>query len=435
MKNQVNIGLIGFGVVGSGTLQLIKQHKKDIEARVGAPVKVIWLCSLEDNQSKWIDSSIRQTKNWRDVISDPRVDCIVELIGGTNPARQLVGAALNAGKHVVTANKAILAKHWDEIFGLAHRKKRLVYFEASVGGGIPVIQALNEGLAGNEIQKMVGILNGTTNYILTKMLEAGVSFQEALKNAQQSGFAEANPTFDVEGVDTAQKISILGSLALGRWVNPKRVYCEGITHIQPEDMQLAKSLLKSTIKLMAIAEQTSRGWVFRVHPTLVPNSHPFANVRNEYNAVMLKGNAVDDVMLYGKGAGKFPAASAVLSDIIFISRHIANQTADRIPYVVERTHKKVRLASMSKVKTRYYMRVTTVDKPGVLAKISSILGRNNVSLASVHQDVPDNGKSGRSGVSILLLTHVVPESKVMKSIKSIDRLPTTRSKTVMIRME
>ncbi len=434
MKSHVNLALVGFGTIGSGTLQLLKEHRRDVEARVGAKVRMKWICAKEYKYPQLIDKTIRKTKNWQDVINDPDVDCVIELMGGTHPALDVVTAALKAGKHVVTANKAILSKHWNDIFGTAERMRKLVYFEAAVGGGVPVVQALNEGLAGNKIHKIVGILNGTTNFILTQMQETGASFDEALKAAQVAGFAEANPTFDIEGIDAAQKISILASLAAGQWLSPDHVTSEGISRLQSTDSRIIQERFNCTIKLLAIAEKTPRGWILRVHPTLVPNAHPFAHARNEYNAIALHGNAVGEVMLYGKGAGRLPTASAVLSDIIFISRQIANGTAGRVPYVSRRDHQTVEFGSMNDVRCRYYLRITTLDKPGVLSKLTGILGKNKVSLASVHQDTFGN-QSAPSSVTVILLTHESREADVQASVKAIDRLSTTKAKTVLLRME
>ncbi len=434
MKSQVTIGLIGFGVVGAGTLELLNEHRRDIESRVGAKVRLKWICSRRRKNSRLIPRGARQTADWREVVSDPEVDCVLELIGGTDPARRLIVSALKSGKHVITANKAVLSKHWDEIFGIAHRRRKLVYFEAAVGGGVPVVQALNEGLAGNEIHKIVGILNGTTNFILTRMMESGVDFQAALEQAQAAGFAEADPRFDVDGIDTAQKISILGSLAAGRWIPPHKVYGEGIRRLEPIDIRLIQDRLNSTVKLLGIAEKTSRGWILRVHPALVSKNHPFANVRNEYNAISIHGNAVGDVMLYGKGAGRLPTSSAVISDLIFLCRQIANGTAGELPYVSRLDHRTLKLAPMSQVLCRYYLRINTLDAPGVLSRITGILGRNRVSIASVHQDTFEESSSVRA-VPIILLTHISREADVQASVRAIDRLPSTKARSVLIRME
>ena len=434
MKDKVTLGLIGFGVVGSGTVELLKRNRKEIEARVGAPVHLKWICSRSRKKSPLIDRSIKQTTRWKEVVTDPEVDCVVELMGGTDPAKDVVLSALQHGKHVVTANKAILSQHWDEIFRVATQRGKLVYFEAAVGGGVPVVQALNEGLAGNDIYKIVGILNGTTNFILTRMKEHGLSFGAALKQAQAAGFAETDPTFDIDGTDAAQKVSILASLATGQWIPPEKIYCEGIANIHAIDMHLIEERLKSTIKLLGIAEKTDKGWIFRVHPSLVALSHPFANVSNEYNAISLYGDAVGNVMLYGKGAGRLPTSSAVISDIIFLCRQIDNGTAGQLPYVNWDSETHVEFGEMADLSSRYYLRVTTLDRPGVLAKITNILGRHRVSIASVHQDTFEETNS-RKSVPIILLTHMTREEDMQASVKEINRLPSIKAPPVLLRME
>ncbi len=415
-------------------MQLLNQQRRDIEARVGARLNIKWLCSRGKKSSPYLPKGIRQTRNWKDVVFDPQVDCVVELIGGTSPAKEAVMAALNNGKHVVTANKAILAKYWDDIFNLARKKRRLVYFEAAVGGGVPIVQAINEGLAGNRIRRIVGILNGTTNFILTRMQEAGESYSSALAAAQKAGFAEADPTFDVEGIDAAQKISILGSLATGQWIRPQKIHTEGISKLQLTDMRIVKNLLHKTIKLLAIAELRNHGWVLRVHPALVSQLHPFANVRNEYNAISVLGDAVSDVMLYGKGAGKLPTSSAVVSDIIFLCRQIANGTAGQLPYVSPGAEKSAPVVSMDHIVSRYYLRVTTLDKPGVLSKITGILGKKNVSIATVHQDEAELSGRGKA-VSVVLVTHLNAEKNVQAAVREINKLSSTKAATVVLRME
>ncbi len=434
MRSKVTLGIIGFGVVGSGTVEMLKRNRKDIEARVGAPLELKWICSRSKKKSPLIDKSVKQTTNWKDVVTDPEVDCVVELMGGIEPAKSVVISALQHGKHVVTANKAILSHHWNEIFEVATQRSKLVYFEAAVGGGVPVVQSLNEGLAGNQINKVVGILNGTTNFILTRMKENGLSFGAALKQAQAAGFAEADPSFDIEGIDAAQKISILGSLSAGNWVPPEKIHCEGISKLQPIDLRLVNDKLNSTIKLLAIGENTEKGWIFRVHPTLVALTHPFANVRKEYNAVSLYGDAVGHVMLYGKGAGRMPTSSAVVSDIIYLCRLIDNGTAGQLPYVNWAPDVRVKFAPMSDLMSRYYLRITTLDRPGVLAKITGILGRYRVSIASVHQDTFEESVSKRS-VPIILLTHSTREADMQASVRAIDKLPSIKAPSVLLRME
>lgn len=435
MKERVTLGLIGFGVVGSGTVEMLRTHRQDIEDRVGARVELKWICSRRKKSSPLIDKSVRQTNDWRKVVSDPEVDCVIELMGGTEPARSVVLAAIKNGKHVVTANKAILSKYWDEIFDMAEKRHRLVYFEAAVGGGVPVIQSLNEGLAGNEITRIIGILNGTTNFILTRMQESGLNFAKALKQAQAAGFAEANPAFDVDGVDAAQKMSILSSLATGQWIPPENIYCEGISKLKLIDFKLIQERLNGTIKLLGIAENTEKGLVVRVHPTMISRTHPFANVRNEYNAVLLHGNVAGDVMLYGKGAGRQPTSSSVMSDIIYMCRQIANRTAGQLPYVTRLpTRKRLSMADMSEVRSRYYLRITTMDRPGVLAKITGILGRHHVSIASVYQDMFEETSSKRS-IPIILLTHVTREADMQASVREINRLTSISAASVLLRME
>lgn len=435
MKSKVRIALAGCGVVGSQTLQLLREHKADVESRVGAPVEVAWVLSRHRKPAKLVGSGVRQTTRWKDIVGDPTVDCVVELIGGTEPALSIVLASLRAGKHIVTANKAILSQHWDEIFRISQMRRKLVYFEAAVGGGVPVVQAINEGLAGNHISKIAGILNGTTNYILTRMQEARLPYAKALKEAQAAGFAEADPSFDVDGVDAAQKISILASLATGVWIPPQKVHCEGITRLRPIDIRLIEERLGSVVKLLAIAEETEDGWILRVHPTLVPRNHPFANVRNEYNAVLIHGNAAGDVMLYGKGAGGLPTSSAVLSDIIFLCRQIATGTAGHLPYVSRPEYKEPELPSFDRLISKYYLRVTGTDKPGVLSQVTGILGRNNVSIASVHQDNFEDASTGLRGVPIVLLTHESREADIAASVKAIDRLSSVQARTIVLRME
>lgn len=435
MKSKVRIALAGCGVVGSQTLQLLREHEADVESRVGAPVEVAWVLSRHRKPAKLVGSGVRQTTRWKDIVDDPTVDCVVELIGGTEPALSIVLASLRAGKHVVTANKAILSQHWDEIFRISQMRRKLVYFEAAVGGGVPVVQAINEGLAGNHISKITGILNGTTNYILTRMQEAHLPYAKALKEAQTAGFAEADPSFDVDGVDAAQKISILASLATGAWIPPQKVHCEGITRLRPIDIRLIEERLGSVVKLLAIAEETEEGWILRVHPTLVPRNHPFANVRNEYNAMLIHGNAAGDVMLYGKGAGGLPTSSAVLSDIIFLCRQIATGTAGHLPYVSRPEYKEPELPNFHRLISKYYLRVTGTDKPGVLSQVTGILGRNNVSIASVHQDNFEDPSARPRGVPIVLLTHESREADIAASVKAIDRLSSVQARTIVLRME
>jgi len=436
MKNKVTLGLIGFGTVGAGVAKILQAHVREMERRCGARLHLKYICgrSLRPRPGVRLSPETRFTRDWKELIHDPELDIVIELIGGYEPARTMIEAALAADKHVVTANKAVLSKHWGDLFELAARRRRLLYFEASVGGGIPVIQALNEGLAANRIERILGILNGTTNYILTRMERQGENFQTALKDAQRAGFAEADPAFDVDGIDAAHKIAILASIATGGWARLKDVYREGITHLEPVDLLMGRERLDSTIKLLGIARWAPEGLELRVHPTFVPRQHPFANVRDEYNAVCIEGDAVGDVILYGKGAGQMAAASAVVSDIIFLARQVASGTAGQIPYVNYDSSRSPRVRPVEDLVSRYYLRLTTLDKPGVLGRIAGILGRCGVSIASVYQNVEDGGLSGAKQVPIVLITHKGREKSVQMARRVIDRLPSVRKKTSLIRI-
>jgi homoserine dehydrogenase len=427
--------LIGLGTVGTGVVQMLQKNKSLIEAKVGAPVELAMVCdrSAKPAEFKKLGISALFTRKPEDVLLNSDIDIFVELIGGYEPARTFVMKALHAGKHVVTANKALLAKYWGDVFEHTRIYRRLVYFEAAVGGGIPVIQALNEGLAGNRITKIVGILNGTTNYVLTRMSQAGLDYATALKEAQMAGFAEADPTFDVEGVDTAHKIAILASIASGSWVRLSDVVTEGITKLDARDMEFLRREFGYVIKLLGIARLTEKAVEVRVHPALIAETHPFANVQNEYNAVKINGDAVGDVMLYGRGAGKLAAASAVVSDITYVARQVAAGTAGKLPFVSgDHTHhlKAIAKAEMS---SRFYLRFSVADKPGVLASISGILSHFGVSISGVYQ--PENGFKNARGSTIMILTHLTKEGTMDRALQQIGRKPYIRSKTVLLRIE
>ena len=426
--------MIGYGTVGTGVVKILRRHAAEMDRRCGARLQLAVVCdrSPGPRSEMRLPVGTRVIRDWKEVVNDPNIDIVIELIGGYEPARTIVEAALSAGKHVVTANKAILSKHWGELFSLANRRRHLLYFEASVGGGIPIIQALNEGLAANRIERISGILNGTTNYILTRMEEQGEDFATALKDAQKAGFAEANPSFDVDGIDAAHKIAILASIATGGWVHVQDVYREGISRIEPVDLLMGRERLDSTIKLLGIASWTKNGVGVRVHPALVSRHHPFATVRNEYNAVCIEGDSAGDVILYGKGAGQLPAASAVVSDIIFLARQVVIGTAGEIPYVTYDHSRTPSIVPMEESWYRYYLRLTTADRPGVLARITGVLARCGVSIASVYQDVRESRTS--SGVSIVLITHRAQEQSVQNARHLIDGLSVSRKKAALIRI-
>lgn len=430
--NGVGIGVIGLGTVGTGVAKILKRNGAEIRRRAESDVRIVKCCDLKvrSRPEAGITSS-QVVRDYREILRDPSIDVVVELVGGYEPARTIILEALQSGKHVVTANKAVLAKYWDLILSTAEKHKRLVYFEAAVGGGVPVIQGLNEGMAANRIRKIVGILNGTTNYILTKM-EEGLPFQEALEQARKAGFAEADPSTDIDGVDSAHKLAILASIAFGGWVKISDVYCEGISHLDLFDLQIARKEFGFGIKLMGIAYHGHDGRIeLRVHPAFLSLAHPFVNVRNEYNAVIIDGDAVDDVMFYGKGAGQMAAASAVVSDLIFVSRHVAEGTAGRLPCVTHNKNKTISLKKPEEFCSRYYLRFSTADRPGVLSRISGILGRYDVSIASLFQ--PPGCRIG-GGVPILMLTHAAQEGKVRKAVREIEKLSFVKSKSVLIRI-
>lgn len=430
--NQVGLGLIGLGTVGTGVVKIIKGNSSNVAKRVGAPLKFVMACDKKAKARPDIGLAAKDVvSDYHELINNPEIDVIIELIGGYEPARTIILEALRAGKHVVTANKAVLAKYWDEIVTTAQEHKRLIYFEAAVGGGIPVVQGLNEGLAANRIQKIIGILNGTTNFILTRMANQGLTFADALKQAQEAGFAEADPTFDIEGIDAAHKIAILASIAFGGWVKISDVYCEGISKINLMDLEIARDQFGYGLKLLGIAKEKDGKVEARVHPTFLPKDHPFLPVKDEYNAISIVGDAVDDVMFYGKGAGQLAAASAVVSDVIFLSRHVAEGTAGKLPYVTYDKNHKTHILPESDFCSKYYLRFTTADEPGVLAKISGILGKNRVSIAAVHQPQ----EHAKSRVGIVIVTHEAQEGKVRKAVAQIDRLSAVKAKTVLIRIE
>jgi len=435
MKHPVRLGLVGLGTVGTGVVQMLQSSKALIEEKVGAPVQLSMVCDKRATMATVRKLGLENifTRNAEDVILHPDIDIFIELIGGYEPARTFVLKALHAGKHVVTANKALLAKYWGDVFEHTRVYRRLVYFEASVGGGIPVIQALNEGLAGNKISKIIGILNGTTNYVLTRMSQAGLSYPAALKEAQKAGFAEADPTFDVEGIDAAHKIAILASIATGTWVRLTDVVTEGITKVDPRDMAFVRREFGYVIKLLGIAKLTEDTVEIRVHPTLIPDTHPFANVHNEYNAIEINGDAAGDVMLYGKGAGQMPAASAIISDVTYLARQVAAGTAGKLPYVSGDYRRHLKAVPKDEMISRFYLRFTVKDQPGVLASISGILSKLGVSISGVYQ--PEHGFQNIRGIPIMILTHEVPEATIERALKEIGQKSYIRAKTVLFRIE
>jgi homoserine dehydrogenase len=435
MKKKVSLGIIGLGTVGTGVIELLQRNSSIIKQKVGTEVSVTAICDKNPDRLRLArrmkTGNGILTRDFKEILNNPEIDIVVELIGGYEPARSIVLSSIERGKHVVTANKALLARHWAEIFSQAQKHKVLVYFEASVGAGIPVIQALNEGLSANRIKSILGILNGTTNYILTKMSKEGADFKNGLAQARKAGFAEADPSIDLEGIDTLHKLAILGSIAFGTQVDLEDIYCEGITEIAQEDIRYGKSEFGYVLKLLAILKVTSRGIDVRVHPTFIPEQHLLTSVDEEYNAIYIIGDAVGETMFYGKGAGQMPAASAVVSDIIYLSRNVYNNIAGRVPYVLCDPKKKLNLLDIDEIETKYYIRFTAVDRPGVLSKISGILGKNGVSIASVFQKESRSSKE----VPIIMVTHRAREGNIKKALTEIDGLDVVRRKSRFIRIE
>jgi homoserine dehydrogenase len=442
--NSVGLGLVGLGTVGTGVVKILQQNRSNIIKRAGTDLRLVQFCDKTSKARPEIGLASKYiVQDYKKLLDDDSIDIIVELIGGYEPARTIILDALKAGKHVVTANKAVLAKYWDEILTTAAEHQRLVYFEAAVGGGIPVIQGLNEGLAANRIKKITGILNGTTNFILTQMEEKGLTFDAALKAAQAAGFAESDPTFDIQGTDSAHKLAILASLAFGSWVKISDIYCEGIAKLELFDMLVAEKEFGYGLKLLGIAKETDGKIEARVHPAFLPHDHPFSTVKDEYNAISIVGDASGDVMFYGKGAGQMAAASAVVSDILFLARHVAQGTAGKLPYVTYDAQKTPKFLDRDQVTSSYYLRINSLDQPGVLSKIAGILGNGGVSISSVYQpqtlEQMHLGEQARAmagkGIPIILTTHAAQEGKIQKAVQQIDRLPFVKSNTVLIRIE
>lgn len=430
---KINVGIVGFGTVGTGTAKILIENSLLIEERVGTPIVVKKIADQDTEKKREVnvDPSIL-TKDAREILDDPEIDIVVELIGGYGYARDFILDAIDKGKHVVTANKALLAVHGDEIFSAAYRKGVDIGFEASVGGGIPIIRALKEGLVANRIESIYGIVNGTTNYILTKMTAEGKKFGDVLKKAQEKGYAEADPTFDVEGVDAAHKLAVLISLAYGVRIRFEDIYTEGISKITPLDIEFAREF-GYRIKLLAITKDDKGKIEARVHPTMLKESAMLANVDGVFNAIYVTGDAVGSTMFYGRGAGMMPTGSAVVSDIADIARNIIKKSHQRVPPLgcMEGRIKDAKVKDISETVNHYYIRFSAMDKPGVLSKISGILGENNISISSMIQ----KGRQVGGSVPIVMMTHEAKEKDVRKALDEIDRLPVVHEKTVFIRIE
>lgn len=430
---KINIGLIGFGTVGTGVVKVLKENAKTIQERLGAEVILKRIADKDTTRDRGVevDKSILTT-DANDIINDPSINIVIELMGGIEPAKTFILKSLGNKKHVVTANKALLSQHGREIFKAAEQNGVDIGFEASVGGGIPIIKALKEGLVANKINSIYGIINGTANYILSKMTNEGGKFEDVLKKAQEKGYAEADPTYDVEGIDTAHKLAILINLAYGTYIKLEDIYTEGISKITPLDIKFAKEF-GYRIKLLAIAKEEGGKVEARVHATMIPANHLLATVDGVYNAIHLKGNAVGSVMFYGRGAGMMPTASAVLADVVDICRNITKNATQRVSPLsyIEKSVRDVEIKPIENLEIPYYLRFSVLDKPGVLSKISGILGNHNISILSVMQK--DRKVGG--AVPIVIMTHHAKEKELMAALNETDKMDVVLDKTVCLRIE
>lgn len=427
----VKVGLLGCGTVGGGVAKLLAENEDEITQKLGVPVRVKKILVRDTSKERKVpvDPTIF-TDNIQDILNDEEINVVTEVMGGVNPARDYVLAAFDAGKHVVTANKELLAKHGRELWEAAGRHESAFRFEASVAAGIPIIKSLEECLASNRIQEIMGIVNGTTNYILTKMAKEGLGFDEALREAQAKGYAESDPSADVDGFDAAYKLAILASVGLGVEVPPHEIYVEGIRKVSIEDIRYAEEL-GFKIKLLAIAKPGSNGGLqVRVHPSFVPSWHPLASVDDTFNAVFVRGTPVGSLMFYGRGAGEGPTASAVVADIMDVARGLVRNGRHYRPEVFKPWGGRLGVQPIGELTAQYYVRVQVVDKPGVLAQIAKAFGDHEVSLESVIQK-----GTGCSHVALVFLTHVVREDNVQEALKKIRELPVVKEISNVIRVD
>lgn len=433
MDQAVKVGLIGFGTVGTGVVTILQNNADIIARRVGRPIVLAKIADLDVTTDRGVTVSPEiLTTNVKDILDDPQIDIVVELIGGHEPAKRFILHALSSKKSVVTANKALLADHGEEVFEAAFKAQVDLGFEASVGGGIPIIRSLTEGLAGNHLTSIMGIMNGTSNYILSRMTQEGRDFGDILQEATREGYAEADPSLDVEGIDAAHKLVIMVNLAYGTPVPMNAIYIEGISKISTVDMTFAREL-GFTIKLLGIAKYHDQVIEARVHPTLVPTDSPIAQVNGVYNAIHLVGDAVGDIVLYGQGAGSLPTASAVVGDIIDLARNRIYGSFSRVPATSFQweARKVLTIKPMAEIESRYYLRCMVKDEPGVLSTISGILGERGISISSVLQKERKQGQP----VSLVILTHRSREREIQAALQEMNALPLVSEPTTLIRME
>ncbi len=430
---EINIGLLGCGTVGTGVAKILIESKDLIQSRIGATLNLKYIADIDLKTNRGIDfKDIKLTMDAFEPIGDPDIDIVVEMIGGEEIAKSIILKAIDHGKQVVTANKALLACQGNLLFKAAAEKGVDLAFEASVGGCIPIIKSIRESLVGNRITAMVGILNGTCNYILSKITADGSRFEDALSEAQENGYAEADPTLDVEGIDTAHKLAILTSLAYGMEINFKDIYIEGISGITPLDIEFARQF-GYNIKLLAISKNMGSMVESRVHPAMISFDNPLSNVKGTLNAITLTADAVGNILLCGHGAGMMPTASAVVGDLVDLARNLLTNSTARIPILSSPMNhiRNIPLTPIEKIRTHYYFRFSALDRPGVLSKITGILGKYEISIKSVHQ----KGRKTNSSVPLVMLTHLAEEADVIKAMSEISLLNVVSDEPVLIRIE
>lgn len=428
----IKVGLLGFGVVGGGTYSVLTRNAEEIARRAGRDIEVVRVATRTPSKAKAVfGEALPVDDDLMGLISDPEIDIVVELIGGETLARELVMQAIANGKHVVTANKALLAMHGNEIFAAASKKGVMVAFEAAVAGGVPIVKAIREGLTANRIQWVAGIINGTTNFILSEMRQRGLPFETVLSEAQRLGYAEADPTFDVEGIDAAHKLTLLASLAFGIRIQFDKAYVEGITALKQEDISHAERL-GYRIKLLGIAKRRPNGIELRVHPTLVPATKLIANVEGAMNAVLVKGDAIGETLYYGAGAGAEPTASAVVADLVDVTRMHTSDPENRVPHLAFQSNALADfdILPIAEIRTSYYLRFTVEDRPGVLADLTRILADKSISINSMVQE-----QKGEGSAAIIILTHEAREGNVVDAIRMIENLGFVHSSVTRIRLE
>ena len=430
----IHVGLLGIGTVGGGTFAVLRRNQEEISRRAGRGILIKAVADKDvERARKLVGGSAEVTDDAFALVARPDIDIVVELIGGTRIAKDLILAAIANGKHVVTANKALLAHHGNEIFLAAQKKGVMVAFEAAVAGGVPIIKALREGLTANRIEWIAGIINGTSNFILSEMREKGSSFGDVLAQAQKLGYAEADPTFDIEGIDAAHKLTIMAAIAFGIPMQFDKVYTEGISRLTKEDIRYAEEL-GYRIKLLGITRRTDKGIELRVHPTLIPSKRLIANVEGVMNAILIKGDAVGATLYYGAGAGAEPTASAVVADLVDVTRMHTADPEQRVPHLAFQPDRMsdLPILAMEQVETSYYLRLRVLDRPGVLADITRILADQSISIDAMVQKEPSEGEEQ---VDIIMLTHLTVEKNTNDAIKRIESLPAISGKVTRIRLE